>query len=172
MSHFAEKAASQGKPGRPLGDGAILVVDDFDAMRKVTVNQLRQLGAQKILEARNGAEAWKIVQNQPLTLVMSDWNMPVMDGYELLQRVRSNSATRALPFMMITAEGERRRIEQAIAAGVSELVVKPYTSAVLTERVTRALRWRPRRAEAPPSRPQAASGRPPLPGVTDRKSVV
>ncbi|WP_216661926.1 response regulator [Niveibacterium sp. COAC-50] len=145
---------------RGLRDGAYLVVDDFDAMRKVTVNQLRQLGAQKIFEASNGAEAWKIIQSHPLTLVMSDWNMPVMDGYELLLRVRANPATSALPFMMITAEGERRRVEQAIAAGVSQLVVKPYTSGGLIDRVERALSWKPRPASirTPPPEPNEAPG--------------
>ncbi|MCX9156254.1 hybrid sensor histidine kinase/response regulator [Niveibacterium sp. 24ML] len=157
MSHFSSETKPQGRPTNPFGDGVVLVVDDFSAMRRVTVNQLRQLGAAQIIEARNGAEAWEVIQNQPIALVMSDWNMPLMDGYELLERVRANPATSALPFMMITTEGERRRVERAIAAGVSELVVKPYTSAVLAERVARALRWRPRRAEAPPSQPFATN---------------
>ena len=123
--------------------GTFLVVDDFDTMRKVNVNQLRQLGANKIIEAANGAEALKIVTTQPITLVLSDWNMPVMSGLELLVAIRSNAKLFALPFMMITAEAERDRVMQAIQSGVSELLVKPYTVGRFAERVERALSWKP-----------------------------
>ena len=118
------------------------MVDDFDTMRKVNVNQLRQLGANKIIEAANGAEALKIVTTQPITLVLSDWNMPVMSGLELLVAIRSNAKLFALPFMMITAEAERDRVMQAIQSGVSELLVKPYTVGRFAERVERALSWK------------------------------
>lgn len=128
--------------------GTFLVVDDFDTMRKVNVNQLRQLGANKIIEAANGAEALKIVTTQPITLVLSDWNMPVMSGLELLVAIRSNAKLFALPFMMITAEAERERVMQAIQAGVSELLVKPYTVGRFAERVERALNWKPTEKKA------------------------
>ncbi|WP_374509137.1 response regulator [Niveibacterium sp.] len=133
-----------------LGVGPVLVVDDYNAMRKVTVNQLRQLGAEAILEASNGEDAWNIIERESPSLVLCDWNMPVLDGYELLLRVRSTSATRTLPFIMITAEGERRRVEQLIDAGVSDLIVKPYTTARLAERVQRVLSWAPRGARRVP----------------------
>ena len=123
--------------------GTFLVVDDFDTMRKVNVNQLKQLGANKIIEAVNGAEALKIVTTQPVTLVLSDWNMPVMTGLELLTAIRGHARLFALPFMMITAEAERERVMQAIQAGVSELLVKPYTVGRFAERVERALSWVP-----------------------------
>jgi len=124
--------------------GTFLVVDDFDSMRKVTINQLKQLGATKILEAANGAEALKIISRQPITMVLSDWNMPVMSGLDLLLAVRSNPKLSTLPFLMITAEAERDRVMLAIQSGVSELLVKPYTSARLTERIEKALNWKPR----------------------------
>lgn len=126
--------------------GTFLIVDDFDSMRKVTANQLRHLGIQRIVEAANGAEALKIIHRQPISLVLSDWNMPVMDGLELLIKLRSSPEHCNTPFLMITAEAERTRVEQAIATGVSELLVKPYTAGLLADRVVRALNWRPRPA--------------------------
>ncbi len=127
-----------------LKQGTFLVVDDFDSMRKVTINQLRQLGATRIVEAGNGAEAAKILVRQPITMVLCDWNMPVMSGLELLLTIRSNAKLFALPFLMITAEAERDRVQQAIQAGVSELLVKPYTAGRFSERIERALQWKPR----------------------------
>jgi len=128
-----------------MRSGTFLVVDDFDSMRKVTMNQLKQLGAVKMVEAANGAEALKILARQPITMVLSDWNMPVMTGLELLLSVRSDPNLFAMPFLMITAEAERDRVMLAIQSGVSELLVKPYTSGRLAERVEKTLDWKPRR---------------------------
>ena len=124
--------------------GTFLVVDDFDSMRKVTMNQLKQLGAVKMVEAANGAEALKILARQPITMVLSDWNMPVMSGLDLLLSMRSDPKLYTLPFLMITAEAERDRVMVAIQSGVSELLVKPYTSARLSERIEKSLDWKPR----------------------------
>lgn len=104
-----------------------LVVDDFDAMRRITVNQLRQLGAQNILSAKDGREALHILKSQPVNMVLSDWNMPVMSGLELLKAMREDPKLLGVPFVMITAEAERPRIEEAIACGVTSLVLKPYS---------------------------------------------
>lgn len=143
--------------------GTFLVVDDFDTMRKVNVNQLKQLGANKVVEAVNGAEALKILNSQPITMVLSDWNMPVMSGLELLLAVRAHAKLFALPFMMITAEAERERVMQAIQSGVSELLVKPYTVGRFSERVERALKWVPadKRSVVPPVPAGAADVRQP-----------
>jgi CheY-like chemotaxis protein len=130
--------------GTRMKQGTFLVVDDFDSMRKVTINQLKQLGAVKIVEAANGAEALKILARQPITLVLSDWNMPVMSGLELLLSVRADPKLYATPFMMITAEAERDRVMLAVQSGVSELLVKPYTAGRLAERVEKSLDWKPR----------------------------
>ncbi len=127
-----------------MKQGTFLVVDDFDSMRKVTMNQLKQLGAVKILEAANGAEALKVLARQPVTMILSDWNMPVMSGLELLLSIRSNDKLFALPFLMITAEAERDRVMMAVQSGVSELIVKPYTSGRFGERVEKSLDWKPR----------------------------
>ncbi|BAO29882.1 ATP-binding response regulator [Sulfuritalea hydrogenivorans] len=127
-----------------LKQGTFLVVDDFDSMRKVTINQLKQLGATRIIEAMNGAEALKMLARHPVTMVLSDWNMPVMSGLELLLSIRANEKLFALPFLMITAEAERDRVMMAIQSGVSELLVKPYTSGRFGERVEKTLDWKPR----------------------------
>jgi two-component system sensor histidine kinase/response regulator len=121
-----------------------LVVDDFEPMRKVTADQLRRMGAQTILTAGNGAEALKVLQQQKVDMVLSDWNMPVMNGLELLKAIRADEKLAALPVMMITAEAERSRIMEAVANGVSDLLVKPYTVGSLQDRVQKALNWVPR----------------------------
>ena len=121
-----------------------LVVDDFEPMRKVTAGQLRAMGAKKIVMAKNGAEALHIIQHQQVDIVLADWNMPVMTGLDLLKAVRSSEKMAHLPFIMITAEGERHRIEEAIACGVTDLLVKPYTADSLAKRVEKALTSQPR----------------------------
>lgn len=126
-----------------------LLVDDFDPMRKVTAGQLRAMGANSIMTAGNGAEALRILKNRRIDIVLSDWNMPVMTGLELLKAVRADERLARLPFIMITAEVAREHVEEAIASGVSELLVKPYTSDNLSSRVEKALTRRPR-SGAPP----------------------
>lgn len=127
-----------------MAQGTFLVVDDFDSMRRITANQLRQLGATRILEAANGSEALKIIRQQPITMVLSDWSMPVMSGLDLLLNLRADAKHFAMPFLMITAEAERDRVRQAVLAGVSELLVKPYTAGRLTDRIEKTLAWKPR----------------------------
>lgn len=121
-----------------------LVVDDFDAMCKVTVNQLQALGAEKVLAARNGAEALRILRAEHVDIVLSDWNMPVLSGLELLKAMRADPKFFALPFVMITAEAERHKVEEAIASGVTSLLLKPYTSSQLQLRIQKANKWKPR----------------------------
>lgn len=121
----------------------VLVVDDFESMRKVTSTQLRSLGIGDILTAANGADALDILGRQRVDLVLSDWNMPVMNGLDLLKTLRADPATARLPFIMITAEAERQRVEEAIATGVSDLLVKPYTTNSLMDRIDRAMRLPP-----------------------------
>nr|WP_315231070.1 response regulator [uncultured Albidiferax sp.] len=136
-----------GKPNEPsIGQGVrCLVVDDFEPMRKVTINQLRQLGVEHIQSAKNGAEALRALKNQPFDVVLSDWNMPVMSGIELLQAMRADEKLFAISFILITAEAERRKVEEAIAYGISSMLLKPYTSNQLAIRLERALAWKPRK---------------------------
>ena len=116
-----------------------LVIDDFASMRMITSSQLRVMGAHNILIAENGAEALRILKVRRVDIVLSDWNMPVMTGLELLKIVRADQEFSHLPFIMISAEADHQRIEEAIKQGVSDLLVKPYTAELLATRVERAL---------------------------------
>jgi len=129
----------------------ILVVDDFEAMRKVTAAQLRTLGAAQIFQAKDGAEAWRLLNQQHFDLVLSDWNMPIMTGLELLVAVRASAKLSHMPFIMITAEAERERVVEAIAQGVNALLVKPYTAGGLAERISMAMTSRPRKVASSPN---------------------
>ena len=131
-----------------LSHTVFLVVDDIEAMRKVISYQLRTLGAAHILMANNGAEALKLLRQQRVDVILSDWNMPVLSGLELLKTLRADEVLYRTPFVMITAEAERARVEEAIAHGVSNLLVKPYTTSSLADRIEKAQQSTPRRASA------------------------
>jgi two-component system sensor histidine kinase/response regulator len=120
-------------------DAVFLVVDDISAMRNSMVSLLRGMEIDNVLSAGNGKDALQIISQQRVDIVLSDWNMPVMSGLELLKAVRGNPDTAQLPFVMITAEADHGRISEAIAAGVSDLLVKPYTTGQLVSRIERAL---------------------------------
>ena len=113
----------------------ILVVDDLELMRRVTVTQLRGLGYEKILIASDGAAALRMIRERKVDIVLSDLNMPVMTGLELLRVIRADPALSQLPFVMITAEAERSCIQDVIVAGVTSLLVKPYIPINLQDRL-------------------------------------
>ncbi|WP_141753435.1 response regulator, partial [Duganella sp. HH101] len=117
----------------------VLVVDDVETMRKVTAGQLAALGCGSPDVAGDGAEAWRLLERNRYDLVISDWNMPAMTGIALLQLMRASPRHAHTPFIMITAEAERSRIEAAIASGVSDLLVKPYTAGRLATSIQRAM---------------------------------
>lgn len=121
-----------------------LVVDDADTMRKVNSSQLELLGARKILLAANGMEALAMLRARRVNVIVSDWNMPAMDGLALLREVRRDPQLAHLPFIMITAECARNQIAEAIDAGVSSILVKPYTAQDLAQHIARAMQHRPR----------------------------
>jgi len=128
-----------------------LVVDDLELMRAVTVNQLRSMGFEKIKVARNGKEALEMLRANKFDAVLSDWNMPVMSGLDLLKTLRADAKLSGTPFLMITAEAERQRIQEVIAAGVNALLVKPYNAGSLKTRLERMLQ--PRARPAPGAAP-------------------
>ncbi len=132
-----------------------LVVDDADSMRKINSSQLNALGARQILLANNGMEALKILATRRVDVIISDWNMPVMNGFELLLKVRSDKRIAHLPFIMITADCEREQVSQLIASGVSSLLVKPYNTQNLAQHLARAMRHRPQFRPAVPEQPAA-----------------
>lgn len=123
----------------PFDRLTILVVDDQELMRSVTVNQLKAMGWTRILTARNGAAGLSQARAQKVDAILSDWNMPVMNGLAFLQAVRADPKLAATPFLMITAETERKRIQDVISAGVNGLLVKPYNAVGLRDRLERLL---------------------------------
>jgi len=117
----------------------ILIVDDFATMRKVIKNLLRQTGYQNVTEAEDGVVALKELKSQKIDFIISDWNMPNMTGIELLRAVRADSELSSLPFLMVTAEALQQNVVEAVKAGVSNYIVKPFTAEVLSEKIEKII---------------------------------
>jgi len=115
----------------------ILVVDDFSTMRRIVKNILKQLGYENVDEAENGAEAYDKIKTGEFAFVITDWNMPVMDGLGLLKKVRSDAQIKDTPILMVTAEAEKEKVVAAIQAGVNNYIVKPFTADTLKEKMAR-----------------------------------
>lgn len=113
----------------------VLVVDDFPTMRRIVKNLLKQLGFENIDEAEDGAQALGKLKTGGYGLVVSDWNMPVMEGIDLLKHVREDETLKSIPFLMVTAEAEKDKVITAIKAGVDNYVVKPFTAEILKEKL-------------------------------------
>lgn len=114
----------------------ILSVDDFSTMRRIVKNILKQLGYTNVDEAENGAAALEAMREKSYDLVISDWNMPVKSGIELLREVRSDPSLKETPFLMVTAEAEKDNVVEAMEAGVSNYVLKPFTAKTLEEKMS------------------------------------
>ncbi|MDE2599939.1 MAG: chemotaxis response regulator CheY [Rhodocyclaceae bacterium] len=114
-----------------------LVVDDFSTMRRIVRNLLKELGFTNVDEAEDGVVALAKLQGGGFDFVVSDWNMPNMDGLTLLQTVRSDPTLKNLPFLMITAEAKKENIIAAAQAGASGYIVKPFTAATLNEKMVK-----------------------------------
>ncbi|BCL77054.1 hypothetical protein JHS3_27900 [Jeongeupia sp. HS-3] len=124
---------------------AVLIVDDFETMRKLTATQLHMIGIERVVFAHNGVEALRAIEKQQIDMVLSDWNLPVMTGLELLKQVRASKRFWNMPFIIVTAESERGHVRDAIQSGVSDLLVKPYTPDRLSSSLEKALAWKAHR---------------------------
>jgi two-component system chemotaxis response regulator CheY len=113
----------------------VLVVDDFSTMRRIVKNTLRQIGFTNIEEAEDGQKAYDRLSVEKFEFVVSDWNMPNMTGIDLLRKVRATPQIKDIPFLMVTAEAKQENIVEAIKAGVSNYIVKPFTVATLDEKI-------------------------------------
>jgi len=113
----------------------ILIVDDFSTMRRIIKNLLRDLGFTNTAEADDGSSALPMLQNGSFDFLVTDWNMPGMTGIDLLKAVRADEKLKNLPILMVTAEAKRDQIIEAAQAGVNGYVVKPFTAAVLKEKI-------------------------------------
>ncbi|PIE61963.1 MAG: response regulator [Desulfobacterales bacterium] len=118
----------------------VLVVDDFATMRRILKNILKQLGFKNLVEADDGATAWGVLEAQEIDLIISDWNMPKMTGLELLKKVRANGKYKDIPFLMVTAEAQKQNVIEAVQAGVSNYVVKPFTAESISEKLEKVLK--------------------------------
>ncbi|MBX9826253.1 MAG: response regulator [Xanthobacteraceae bacterium] len=113
----------------------VLVVDDQLTMREVTRLALQEMGVRNIIDADNGDDAFKKATTQPLDMIISDFNMPGMDGLGLLRAVRGHPAVRKLPFILVTGRGDNALVVSAAQAGVNNYIVKPFTAEMLREKV-------------------------------------
>ncbi len=114
-----------------------LVVDDFSTMRRIVRNLLKELGFLNVEEAEDGAIALSRIKSGGIDFIVSDWNMPNMDGLTLLQSVRADPVLKHLPVLMITAEAKKENIIAAAQAGASGYIVKPFTAATLNEKMVK-----------------------------------
>ncbi|MFT6977400.1 MAG: two-component system chemotaxis response regulator CheY [Shewanella psychromarinicola] len=113
----------------------ILIVDDFSTMRRIIKNLLRDLGYNNTQEADDGSTALPMLQKGDFDFVVTDWNMPGMQGIDLLRAIRADDSLKHLPVLMVTAEAKREQIIAAAQAGVNGYVVKPFTAATLKEKL-------------------------------------
>ena len=135
----------------------VLVVDDYSTMIRIIRNLLRQLGFADVDEANDGASALAKMRSKRYGLVISDWNMEPMTGFDLLQQVRSDPGLSETPFIMVTAESKTENVIAAKKAGVNNYIVKPFNAQTLKPRSRRCLPRRPpRRPEAPFTTPVRA----------------
>jgi two-component system chemotaxis response regulator CheY len=120
-------------------DLKVLVVDDFATMRKIIKNILTQLGFKNIYEADDGTTALEVLKKEKIDLIISDWNMPKMNGLELLKTVRSDPNLKDTLFIMVTAEAQKDNVIEAIKHGVNQYIVKPFTPETLKEKLEKVL---------------------------------
>ncbi len=113
----------------------ILIVDDFSTMRRIIKNLLRDLGFNNTQEADDGLTALPKLQSGDFDFLVTDWNMPGMQGIDLLKAVRADPNLSSLPVLMVTAEAKKEQIVEAAQAGVNGYIVKPFTAATLKEKI-------------------------------------
>jgi two-component system chemotaxis response regulator CheY len=114
-----------------------LVVDDFSTMRRIVRNLLKEIGYTNVDEAEDGVIALSKLKGGDFEFVVSDWNMPNMDGLTLLQHIRSSPELAALPVLMVTAEAKKENIIAAAQAGANGYIVKPFTAVTLEEKLAK-----------------------------------
>jgi two-component system, chemotaxis family, chemotaxis protein CheY len=123
-------------------DLRFLVVDDFSTMRRIIKNLLQDLGYANIREADDGKTALPMLQTGEFDFVVTDWNMPLMPGLNLLKAIRADDKLKGLPVLMVTAEAKREQIVEAAQAGVSGYVVKPFNAETLKQKLDKILQSR------------------------------
>lgn len=118
----------------------LLVVDDSSTMRRIIKNTLSRLGYEDVLEGEDGLQGWAALNENPdISMLITDWNMPEMNGLELVKKVRSDTRFADLPIIMVTTEGGKAEVITALKAGVNNYIVKPFTPQVLKEKLSAVL---------------------------------
>jgi two-component system chemotaxis response regulator CheY len=118
----------------------VLVVDDSSTMRRIIVNTLARLGYKDVVQGADGVEAWEALQANPdIGVVITDWNMPNMNGLELVKKIRAEEKYADVPIIMVTTEGGKAEVITALKAGVNNYIVKPFTPQVLKEKLQAVL---------------------------------
>jgi two-component system, chemotaxis family, chemotaxis protein CheY len=117
----------------------ILTVDDSATMRRIIKNSLKAIGYDDVIEAENGQVGLAKIQSESVDFVITDWSMPVMTGLEMVHAIRSNPSTKHLPVLMVTAVGQKEEIVQAVSAGVSGYIVKPFEAETLHQKMQQVL---------------------------------
>lgn len=115
----------------------VLVVDDMVTMRRIVKNVLKQLGFSNIDEAENGQDGLQKLKAGKYDFVVSDWNMPVMTGIDMLRAIRADEQLKAIPVLMVTAEAQQKNLVEAVQAGVSNYIVKPFTAETMQEKLAK-----------------------------------
>ena len=117
----------------------ILTVDDSSTMRRIIKNTLNKIGFGNVLEAGNGVEALEVLSKNSVDLIITDWNMPEMDGLTFVKTVRANKEYDEVPILMVTTEAAKEDILMALKSGVNNYIVKPFTPDTLKEKVYKLL---------------------------------
>jgi two-component system, chemotaxis family, chemotaxis protein CheY len=117
----------------------VLIIDDYQTMLRIVRNLLKQIGFNDVDEAKDGSEAFGKLKEKQYGLVISDWNMAPMTGFELLQKVRADAELSTMPFIMITAEAKTENVVAAKAAGVNNYIVKPFNADTLRSKIAAVL---------------------------------
>lgn len=119
----------------------VIVVDDSSVMRQIIKNNLKQLGFEQsnLVDAEDGEQALRKINEDEVDLVIADWNMPKMTGIDLLKAIRSDGALKELPFMMVTSEADKEKIMEAVQSGVNQYIVKPFNATQLEEKIKEIL---------------------------------
>jgi len=124
-------------------DTKILVIDDMPTIRELVRNTLKCMGFKNITEASDGEEGWQVLNQSAASgarfqLVISDWNMPKLTGLDLLKEVRGTDEWKQLPFVLLTSESERDQVTEAVLAGVSQYIVKPFSAKIFEDKLKAA----------------------------------
>jgi two-component system, chemotaxis family, chemotaxis protein CheY len=118
----------------------ILIVDDFASMRRIVKGTLKTIGFSNFIEAEDGVIALKTLEKEKVDLIISDWIMPNMNGLEFLKAAKGDNRFKKIPFIMVTAEGQKGNVLEAINAGVNNYIVKPFTPETLQTKLQKVLR--------------------------------